>query len=102
MRCTRGAVFDVIVDLRPTSATCRQWYGAELSADNRTGLFVPRGFAHGFQTLVDNSEVYYQIDTEYVMEASTGVRWNDPSIGIRWPLDVAVMSARDASLPLLS
>ena len=75
---------------------------AELSADNRTGLFVPRGFAHGFQTLVDNSEVYYQIDTEYVMEASTGVRWNDPSIGIRWPLDVAVMSARDASLPLLS
>jgi dTDP-4-dehydrorhamnose 3,5-epimerase len=102
VRCTRGAVFDVIVDLRRDSATFGQWFGAELSADNRTALFVPRGFAHGFQTLAENSEIYYQIDTEYVVEASTGVRWNDPSIGIRWPLDVAAMSDRDMALPLLA
>jgi dTDP-4-dehydrorhamnose 3,5-epimerase len=101
VRCTRGAIYDVIVDLRPTSATRLQWFATELSADNRAALFVPRGFAHGFQTLADSSEVYYQIDTEYVVEASTGVRWNDPSIGIRWPLDVAAMSERDAALPLL-
>ena len=101
VRCTRGAVFDVIVDLRRGSKTFRQWFSAELSADNRSALYVPRGFAHGFQALTDDAEVYYQIDTDYVADAAGGVRWDDPVIGIRWPLAVTVMSERDATLPLL-
>ncbi len=96
VRCTRGAIFDVIVDLRPASRTFRRWFGAELTADNHRMLYVPDGFAHGFQTLVDCSEVFYQISAFYEREAAHGVRWNDPAFGIEWPpAGERIISARD-------
>ncbi len=97
VRCTQGAIWDVIVDLRPGSPTFRQWYGAELSAQNRRSLYVPRGFAHGFQTLADDSEVLYLMSEFYHAESARGVRWNDPAFGIRWPIPDPQMSPRDAS-----
>jgi dTDP-4-dehydrorhamnose 3,5-epimerase len=100
VRCTAGAIYDVIVDLRPGSPTHARWVGVELSADNRRALYVPPGFAHGFQTLVPNAEVYYQISTAYVPSASRGVRWDDPSFGIRWPAaDARTISERDRTYP---
>lgn len=102
VRCTRGSVFDVIVDLRRDSLTFRHWVGFELTEDNRRSVFVPAGVAHGFQTLSDNAEVYYQISTPYVPEAACGVRWDDPAIGVQWPLPVSVVSSRDASWPTLA
>jgi dTDP-4-dehydrorhamnose 3,5-epimerase len=96
VRCTAGAIYDVIVDLRPDSPTHARWIGVELSAENRRALYVPPGFAHGFQTLVPDAEVYYQISTAYVPAASRGVRWDDPAFGIRWPEAAErTMSARD-------
>ena len=85
LRCTRGAVYDVIIDLRPESPTFKQWLSIELTEANRLMLYVPEGFAHGFQTLVDETEVYYQMSAGYVPEASDGVRWDDPAFGIEWP-----------------
>ncbi len=102
VRCTRGSIFDVIVDLRRDSVTLRQWYGVELTEDNRRAIYVPPGFAHGFQTLSDNAEVYYQMGAAYVPDAAAGICWNDPAIGIRWPLPVSTISQRDASLPNFS
>jgi dTDP-4-dehydrorhamnose 3,5-epimerase len=99
VRCTRGAVFDVIVDLRDDSGTYRQWHGEELSADNRVMLYVPRGFAHGFQTLVDDTEVDYEITPAYVPGADRGFRFDDPLLDIRWPIAAAIMSNRDKALP---
>jgi dTDP-4-dehydrorhamnose 3,5-epimerase len=96
VRCTRGAIYDVIVDLRGDSRTYRSWYGVELSAENGCVLYVPKGFAHGFQTLLDDSEVFYQISEFYVPEAARTARWDDPAVGIRWPFTPTVMSARDA------
>jgi dTDP-4-dehydrorhamnose 3,5-epimerase len=101
VRCTAGAVFDVIVDLRPGSRTCRGWYGVELTAENRTSVYVPKGFAHGFVTLRDDTEIFYMISVPYVAASGRGVRWNDPAIGIEWPLEPTVISARDAAYPLL-
>jgi len=101
VRCTRGAIFDVIVDVRPGSPTYGRWFGAELTPDNHLGLFIPTGFAHGFQTLADDSEVFYQISVEYVAAAARGIRHDDPAIGIVWPLPVAVISERDRALPVL-
>jgi dTDP-4-dehydrorhamnose 3,5-epimerase len=101
VRCTAGRIFDVIVDLRPGSRSFRGWYGVELSAANRTALYVPPGFAHGYVTLSEHSEVYYMIAGTHSVEHSRGVRWNDPAIAIRWPIEPAVMSARDANYPLL-
>jgi dTDP-4-dehydrorhamnose 3,5-epimerase len=101
VRCTAGAVFDVIVDLRPGSRTCRGWYGVELTAENRTSVYVPKGFAHGFVTLCDDTEIFYMISVPYVAGSGRGVRWNDPAIGIEWPLEPTVISARDAAYPLL-
>jgi len=98
VRCTMGAVYDVIVDLRPDSPTHRRWAAVELSAENHRQLYVPAGFAHGFQTLVDNAEVFYQISELYHPESALGFRWNDPTIGIRWPLEPSVISDRDAAL----
>jgi dTDP-4-dehydrorhamnose 3,5-epimerase len=95
IRCTAGAVYDVIVDLRPGSLTFRQWFGVELSADNRRLLYVPEGLAHGLQTLAGDTEVFYQMGAPYVAEAACGVRYNDPAFGIDWPLPVTVISARD-------
>lgn len=100
VRCTAGAVYDVLVDVRPTSPTCGRWVGIELSADNRRSLFVPEGVAHGFQTLVDGTEVYYQMTTRYNPDAARGIRWNDPALGIDWPLrDIALLSDADGALP---
>jgi dTDP-4-dehydrorhamnose 3,5-epimerase len=102
VRCTRGAIFDVALDVRPDSATYGLWAAAELTAANRKALFVPPGFAHGFQTLIDNSEVLYLISEYFEPESQRGVRWDDPSVGIDWPLeDERVISVRDQDLPLL-
>lgn len=101
VRCTAGAIYDVIVDLRPGSATHRRWFGTELSAENHRSLFVPKGFAHGFLTLREDTEVMYMISVPYVAGFDRGVRWNDPAIGIDWPLVPTVISARDAAYPLL-
>lgn len=95
VRCTAGVVYDVIVDLRPDSPTFCQWISVELSADNRRLLYVPEGFAHGLQTLADDTEVFYQMGAPYVAEAARGVRYNDPAFGIAWPLPVTVIADRD-------
>jgi dTDP-4-dehydrorhamnose 3,5-epimerase len=99
VRCTAGAIFDVVVDLRPDSSTFRGWFGVELSAENRLALYVPEGCAHGFLTLDDECEVHYQISQLYVPEAASGVRWDDPAFGITWPGEVVVMNERDRSYP---
>jgi dTDP-4-dehydrorhamnose 3,5-epimerase len=99
VRCTRGAVYDVIIDLRETSATYLQHVGVELSAENHRALFIPEGFAHGFLTLTDDSEVFYQMSAFYEPAAARGVRWNDPAFAISWPLPVAVISRRDQDYP---
>ena len=85
VRVTRGAVFDVIVDIRPESKTFRKWFGVELSEHNRRQLYIPAGFAHGFQTLEPNTEVLYEMTSRYNLEASRGFAWNDPAINIEWP-----------------
>ena len=95
VRCTRGRLFDVAVDLRPDSATFRAWVGVELSPENGRALYIPRGLAHGFLTLCDDTEVAYQISAEYSPEHARGVRWDDPAFGIAWPEPVAVISPRD-------
>lgn len=99
VRCVQGRLYDVIVDLRPQSPTFLQWYGAELSADNLCSLFVPKGFAHGFQTLVDATMVFYQMSDAYAPAAAGGLRWDDPALAIDWPLPVSVIAARDAAYP---
>jgi len=101
VRCTAGAIYDVIADLRPASPTFRRWIGVELTSRNRLMLYVPEGFAHGFQTLKDDTEVAYQISEYYHPESASGVRWDDPVLNIKWPLPVAVVSERDRELPLL-
>ena len=100
VRCTSGAIFDVVVDLRASSTTYGKWRSAELSANNRRMLYIPPGVAHGFQTTEDETEVYYQISTEYVAEASRGIRWDDPVLAIDWPLlRGPIISERDRSYP---
>lgn len=101
VRCTRGAIWDVIVDVREDSATRYRWFSVELNAENHRGLYVPRGFAHGFQTLADDSEVFYQMSEFYHPEAARGLRWDDPRIGIDWPIGNPVISPRDLSYPLI-
>lgn len=99
VRCTRGVIYDQIIDLRPDSPTFRRAFGAELSEDNRTALYVPPGFAHGFQTLQDRSEVLYMMGEFYVANAAAGVRWNDPAFDLSWPLPISVISERDLAYP---
>lgn len=101
VRCTRGAAFDVIVDIRQDSATYGQWHAERITAENRLVLYIPEGFAHGFQTLQDNTELDYEIFPKYVPEAAAGIRWNDPDIGIGWPVAEITLSDRDRQLPLL-
>ncbi len=96
IRCTQGSVFDVIIDLREDSPTFRQWVACELTAQNHRALYVPEGLAHGFITLEDNTEMFYQISAPYAPASATGVRWNDPSFKIEWPLKPTVISPRDA------
>ena len=98
MRCTLGALYDVAVDLRPDSSTYKQWVAAELTADNRRAIYIPAGCAHGFQTLVDDAEVYYQISEFYHPEAAKGIRWDDRAFGVQWPLrEGPILSERDRS-----
>jgi dTDP-4-dehydrorhamnose 3,5-epimerase len=101
VRCTAGAVFDVLVDLRRDSPAHARWHAVELSSENRRAVYVPRGVAHGFQTLVDACEVLYTIDVPYVPEAARGVRWDDPAFGIDWPEPPGerIVSARDRGFP---
>ena len=101
VRCTRGAVYDVIVDLREGSPTRHHWYALRLDADNRLGLYVPTGFAHGFQALEDGSEVLYQMSEFYKPELARGLRWDDPRLAIAWPLSDPIVSERDRAHPLL-
>jgi dTDP-4-dehydrorhamnose 3,5-epimerase len=99
VRCTRGAIYDVILDLRPHSPTFRAWAGFELTADNRLALYIPEGIAHGLLTLVDECEVLYQMSAFFHAPAARGVRWNDPAFTIRWPNPVTTISERDANYP---
>jgi dTDP-4-dehydrorhamnose 3,5-epimerase len=99
VRCTRGAIYDVIIDLRQNSPTYRQWLGVKLTADDYKMLYVPEGFAHGFQTLEDNTEVVYQVSEFYAPQSEGGVRYDDPAWGIVWPVDVQVISDKDRNWP---
>jgi dTDP-4-dehydrorhamnose 3,5-epimerase len=101
VRCTRGAIYDVAVDLRIDSPTRYQWVGVELSAENHQMIYLPEGCAHGYQTLRDHSESFYQMTESYHPEFAGGVRWNDPAFGIEWPLTVTVIAERDATYPLV-
>jgi dTDP-4-dehydrorhamnose 3,5-epimerase len=99
VRCARGAIHDVIIDLRADSSTYRRWFAVELTADSGRALFVPEGFAHGFVTLVDDTDVEYQMGAFYAPEAARGLRWDDPAIGVEWPRPPTVISSRDATYP---
>lgn len=102
VRCTQGAVFDAIVDCREDSPTLHQWFGLTLSAENGIQLYVPRGFAHGYQVLEDRSELVYLVSAHYAPEAESGLRWNDPTVGIEWPIPTPTdISDKDANWPLL-
>ncbi len=99
VRCTRGAIYDAIIDLRADSPTYKQWLGVELTAENRRMLYVPAGYAHGFQTLVDETEVVYQVSDVYAPALATGVRWNDPAFQIAWPVSAPILLPRDEQYP---
>jgi dTDP-4-dehydrorhamnose 3,5-epimerase len=99
VHCVRGSLYDVIIDLRPQSATYCRWVGVELSALNNRLLYVPAGFAHGFQTLEDDTAVYYQISAFYALQSARGVRWDDPAFAIKWPLPDPLISDKDSLLP---
>lgn len=101
VRCTRGAVFDVAVDLRPESPTIHRWFAAELSSENGMSLAIPPGFAHGFLTLQDDTEVLYAMDTPFASASARGVRWDDAKVGIEWPADPVVISEKDGAWPAL-
>jgi dTDP-4-dehydrorhamnose 3,5-epimerase len=95
VRCIRGSLYDVIVDLRPDSPTFLKWFGAELSAENRTMMFVPKGFGHAFITLEENTEAFYMVTEFYAPEHERGLRWDDPAIGIQWPAEPVIISDKD-------
>lgn len=99
VRCVRGSIFDVVLDLRPDSPSFLEHYGVVLSAENRQALYIPMGCAHGFQALEDASEILYQMSEFYAPEHGRGVRWNDPAFGIEWPIDDPILLERDASYP---
>jgi dTDP-4-dehydrorhamnose 3,5-epimerase len=100
VRCTMGAIYDVIIDLREDSPTFKQWISVELTAENRRALYVPENFAHGFQTLTDNAEVFYQISEFYRPEYARGIRWNDCAFGVEWPVETLIISQKDADYSL--
>ena len=102
VRCTRGAVFDVFIDMRPESPSYLKWFGAELTQDSHRMLYIPKGCAHGYQTLCDDSEVFYLVSTPYQPSSERGIRWNDPFVGIEWPeMNHAVISDKDSGWPLI-
>ena len=94
-----GAIYDVIIDLRPNSESFKKWFAIELTAEDRRMLYIPKGFAHGFVTLQDRTEVFYQMSEFFRPEYARGVRWNDPAFGVEWPVEVRVMSQRDRDFP---
>jgi dTDP-4-dehydrorhamnose 3,5-epimerase len=99
-RCIRGVIYDVMLDLRPESPTFGQWLGVELSAENRLAVFIPAGFAHGYQTLTDDAEVFYMVSEAYAPGAESGIRWNDPAFGIEWPItENLTLSEKDLNWP---
>ena len=99
VHCLRGAIYDVVLDLRPGSASYKQWFGKILDAEQHNMLYIPEGCAHGFLTLADNTEVFYQMSEFYEPAAARGVRWDDPAFGIAWPESVKMISERDRSYP---
>ncbi len=99
VRCTMGAIHDVILDLRPDSPTFKKHYAVELDDESRTAIYIPAGCAHGFQSLVDGAEVFYQMSEFYYPESARGVRWNDPAFSIAWPLEVTVITDKDMEFP---
>jgi dTDP-4-dehydrorhamnose 3,5-epimerase len=100
VRCTRGAIYDVMIDLRSDSPTFKQWFAQELTAQNRLLLYIPEGFAHGFQTLADETEVFYELSDRYMPASERGVRWNDPAFAIPWPATGAItINERDRTYP---
>src|SRR4030042_5331835 len=99
VRCTRGEIYDVIIDLRPGSSTFKEWLGVTVSEEKRNMLYIPKGFAHGFLTLKDNTEVFYQMSEFYSPDHARGVRWNDPAFGILWPGKVQLISDKDRNYP---
>ncbi len=101
LRCTRGKIFDVAVDIRKGSPQYGKWVGVELSAENKKQLFIPRGFAHGFITLTDDVEVQYKADNYYAPECDGNIRWDDPDIGVEWPIKPVILSEKDSKAPLL-
>ena len=101
VRCARGAVLDVAVDLRPNSPTYKQWVAVELSAENKRMLFIPRGFGHGFVTLTENVEFCYKVDNLYSKECDRGIRFNDPTVGVEWGVENPILSDKDANGPML-
>jgi dTDP-4-dehydrorhamnose 3,5-epimerase len=101
VRCTKGSIYDVVVDVRRDSGTFLSWFGAELTADNGTMMLVPEGYAHGYQTLADRSEIFYLTSQFYESSAATGARYDDPSVGIEWPIEVTVISEQDRAWPSL-
>lgn len=101
VRCVKGAVLDIAVDLRPSSPAYKQWVGVELSAENKKQLLIPRGFGHAFLTLTDNVEFLYKADNFYAPEAEGGIRWNDPEIGVAWGISSPILSEKDSQAPLL-
>ncbi|WHY66790.1 dTDP-4-dehydrorhamnose 3,5-epimerase [Neobacillus sp. SuZ13] len=103
VRCTKGAIFDVAVDIRKESPTFGKWFGIELTAENKKQLLIPKGFAHGFMTLTNDVEVQYKVDELYAPECDRGIIWNDPAVGIEWPMEISpVLSAKDEKAPLLT
>jgi dTDP-4-dehydrorhamnose 3,5-epimerase len=102
IRCTRGAAFDAIVDLRAGSQTYGRWHGEKIAADAHLVLYIPKGFAHGFQTLVDDTEIDYEITPAYAPESACGIRFDDTAINIAWPIEEKIVSQRDQSLPRLT
>ncbi|QHJ70554.1 dTDP-4-dehydrorhamnose 3,5-epimerase [Planococcus halotolerans] len=102
IRCTKGAIFDVAVDIRKGSQTFGEWFGIELSGENKKQLLVPKGFAHGFMTITEEAEVQYKVDELFSPENDSGIIWNDPEIGIKWPIDIQpILSQKDEKAPLL-
>lgn len=101
VKCVQGSVFDVIIDVRAGSPTFLQWYGAELSAENKRMMYVPAGFAHGFQTLTDYSEITYMVSSFYNKESEAGVKYNDAKVNIEWPLPVSLVSDKDNNIPVI-